>query len=143
MARIYVASSWRNDFQPKVVAALHFDGHQVYDFKDADGFHWSEIDPNWKQWTPEEFVEALQHPAARRGYLRDMTALGKCDLCVLVMPCGRSAHLEAGVAVGAEKPTAVLLSDGEPELMYRMFDLATPHFSEIRRWALSPQPDAE
>lgn len=42
------------------------------------------------------------------------------DVCVLVMPCGRSAHLEAGWFVGAGKPTLILLENGEPELMYRM-----------------------
>src|SRR4051812_37731805 len=31
--KVYVASSWRNDFQPGVVRALRSDGHQVYDFK--------------------------------------------------------------------------------------------------------------
>ena len=42
------------------------------------------------------------------------------DVVVLVMPCGRSAHLELGFAVGQGKPTIILLSDGEPELMYKM-----------------------
>ena len=40
----------------------------------------------------------------------------------VVLPCGRSAHLELGHAVGRGKKTAVLLTDGEPELMYRMVD---------------------
>lgn len=31
--RVYVATSWRNEFQPGVVAALREDGHEVYDFK--------------------------------------------------------------------------------------------------------------
>ena len=44
------------------------------------------------------------------------------DAFVLLMPCGRSAHLEAGWAIGAGKPTAILLSAGEPELMYKMAD---------------------
>ena len=33
MARIYVASSWRNKYQPEVVAALRKAGHEVYDFR--------------------------------------------------------------------------------------------------------------
>jgi hypothetical protein len=41
--------------------------------------------------------------------------------CVLVLPCGRSAHIEAGYFVGAEKPLHILLtSRSEPELMWRM-----------------------
>ncbi len=42
------------------------------------------------------------------------------DACVLVLPCGRSAHLEAGYFAGAGKPLLILLADGEPELMYKM-----------------------
>lgn len=122
--KVYVASSWRNDKQPGVVSALRAAGHDVYDFKQPvpgdNGFHWSEIDPNWKEWTPEQFSKALDHPIALAGYKKDIGALESCDVCVLVMPCGRSAHLEAGFALGASKPTFILLSDGEPELMYRM-----------------------
>ena len=33
MARIYVASSWRNKYFPEVVDALRAAGHQVYDFR--------------------------------------------------------------------------------------------------------------
>ena len=33
MAKIYVASSWRNVFQQDVVAILRDLGHEVYDFK--------------------------------------------------------------------------------------------------------------
>lgn len=32
MAKIYVASSWRNKYFPEVVDALRAAGHQVYDF---------------------------------------------------------------------------------------------------------------
>lgn len=121
---IYVASSWRNTKQPEVVAALREAGHEVYDFKQPvlgdNGFHWTEIDGGWKAWTPERFRAALDHPIAQAGYSKDMDALERCDACVLVMPCGRSAHLEAGYALGADKPTAILLADGEPELMYKM-----------------------
>lgn len=33
MARIYVASSWRNPFYPDVVGRLKAEGHDVYDFR--------------------------------------------------------------------------------------------------------------
>jgi nucleoside 2-deoxyribosyltransferase len=127
--KIYVASSWRNDYQPDVVNVLVGEGFEVYDFKNPapgdNGFHWSAIDPKWKEWDAQKFVESLQHPIAQDGFGKDMAALMDCDLCVLVMPCGRSAHLEAGYAVGAGKPTIILLQDGEPELMYLMADTAT------------------
>lgn len=118
--RIYVASSWRNEQQPEVVRALRAAGHEVYDFKDSGSFHWSEIDPGWQNWTADRFIANLNHPLARAGFATDFAAMLRCEFFVLVMPCGRSAHLEAGWAVGAGKTLVILLSDGEPELMYRL-----------------------
>lgn len=109
---IYVASSWRNPWQPSVVSHLRDLGHEVYDFrnpsKEDSGFSWREVDPNWKNWDFASYLRGLAHPAAERGFKFDMDALRDCDACVLVQPCGTSAHLELGWAVGAGKKTAVL-----------------------------------
>ena len=124
--KIYVASSWRNTRQPSVVEALRADGHDVYDFKNPEpgnqAFAWSEIDPNWQTWTEAEYLEALSSEIAIEGFRRDERALTRCETCVLVLPCGRSAHLEAGYAIGLGIPLVILLPNGEPmepELMYR------------------------
>lgn len=128
MSKIYVASSWRNNHQPRVVESLRNAGYEVYDFKNPrpgdNGFHWSEIDPNWKEWTPEEYRENLNNPIADKGFKSDFDAMLWADTCVLVMPSGRSAHIEAGYFVGAGKRLVILIPEkSEPELMYRM----TPH----------------
>lgn len=131
--KIYVASSWRNDLQSGIVHILRRCGHIVYDFKHPEpgnnGFSWSDIDPAWKEWAPEKFRKSLEHPVAKDGFDKDMKALIECDACVLVMPCGRSAHLELGWAIGAGRRSVILLADGEPELMYRMADyiITTPN----------------
>jgi hypothetical protein len=131
---IYVASSWRNVYQPKVVQVLREDGHHVYDFKDADGFHWDEVDRTWLHWTPSEYIEGLLHPCAHRGFHRDMDALRACDVCVFVMPCGVSASLEAGWACGAGKRVFVYVPElREPDLMVKMAELITVDFTDIRR----------
>lgn len=114
--KIYVASSWRNPWQPEVVRELRASGCEVYDFRNPvpgdNGFSWSEIDPNWKQWRPDVYRRVLNSPVAERGFSYDMTALRECDACVLVLPCGNSAHLELGWAIGAGKRTAVLFPHG-------------------------------
>jgi hypothetical protein len=137
--KIYVASSWRNDRQPQVVTALRGAEHEVYDFRHPapgdEGFHWSEIDPDWQRWAPDQFRDALDHPVAVDGFGRDFDAMHWADAFVLVMPCGRSAHLEAGWAIGAGKPTAILLSDGEPELMYRLASEVCTSLDEVIAWA--------
>ncbi len=122
--KIYVASTCRNPRQQQVVAALRAANHEVYDFRNPPGedtgFSWSQIDIHWQGWTPKQFAEKLEHPLAVAGYESDERGMDWADACVLVMPCGRSAHLEAGFMAGAGKLSIVLLSDGEPELMYKL-----------------------
>jgi hypothetical protein len=130
---IYVASSWRNKYQPNVVKELRDDGHQVYDFRDADGFSWREVDESWLTWTPEQYLRGLKHEAALRGFKRDMEALVRCDACVYVMPCGVSASLEAGWAAGAGKLLIVYVPAlREPDLMVKMADLTTDDLKIVR-----------
>lgn len=126
--RIYLASSWRNQDQPAVVAFLRNAGHEVYDFRHPtpgnDGFSWRQIGEGWQSWSLEEYRDALDHPVAQAGYTLDRAALDWCDTCVCLLPCGRSAHLEAGYAIGRGKPTFFVLSPDrfEPELMYLLGD---------------------
>jgi hypothetical protein len=123
MARIYAASSWRNPHQPEVVKALRAAGHEVYDFRapfnGVPGFQWSEIDPGWQSWRAEEYRRLLTtHPIAARGFVSDLRAMQWADTCLLILPCGRSAHLEAGWFCGQGKRCLILTRDGEePELM--------------------------
>ena len=82
----------------------------------------------------------LELDGEERTLVFAVVALSASSACVLVMPCGRSAHLELGHANGAGKPTAILLSDGEPELMYGMADLVTDSLDEIESWVAARIP---
>ena len=119
-----MASSWRNIVQPDVVRILMEAGHEVYDFRNPHqkdgGFHWSDVDPNWEKWSSDKFIDELEHPLASKGFATDMEGLDWADAVVMVMPCGSSSHLELGYAVGKNKRTIILLSQSEPELMYKM-----------------------
>lgn len=119
---IYVASSWRNMLQQGIVHTLRAAGLNVYDFRNPapgnNGFGWREIDPNWLQWTPRQWRDALKTQTAREGYALDKGGMDAADCCVLVLPCGRSAHLEAGYMAACGKPVfTVALEKVEPELM--------------------------
>jgi hypothetical protein len=132
-----------------VVGSLLAAGHEVYDFRHPDsggppgepgstrskGFAWSEIDPKWEGWSAGRFRALVTtHPLAAEGFRNDADALAWCDTCVLVLPCGRSAHLEAGWAKGAGKRLVILLDEqNEPELMYRFADAICLDLDELMR----------
>jgi hypothetical protein len=138
--RIYVASSWRNQNQPTTVEVLRGLGHEVYDFRNPrpgdTGFAWSEIDPDWLGWNPRVFRDLLDHDVAVSGFESDFAAMLWADTFVLELPCGRSAHLEAGWAIGQGKPVAILLREEgfEPELMYRMAATVVCDYHELFKW---------
>ena len=136
MARIYVASSWRNQYYPEVVQRLREAGHEVYDFRNPPhggaGFHWTDIDPNAPDWTYAQYAEGLHHPLAERQFQADIDALTWADTCVLVLPCGRSAHTEAGWMAGAGKRVVAYIPEMvEPELMYKLFDGVAGSLEEL------------
>ena len=136
MNRIYVASSWRNQYQQSVVEQLRANGHQVYDFKNppnTSGFSWKELDGGWENWTAKQYVEILTtHPRAAQGYMSDLRAMEWADTCVLVLPSGRSAHLEGGWFAGRGKRLIILTDDGEePELMALMANTICTSIDEV------------
>jgi hypothetical protein len=133
--KIYVASSWRNERLTAVVNRLREAGHEVYDFRENEAFNWHDIEPDWEKWTPEQFRKNLGHPLSRAGFERDIAALREAEACVLVAPCGRSSHLELGIAIGNGIRTAILLAEGErPELSYRAAGFIGLNLEEILWW---------
>lgn len=141
---VYVASSWRNAQQPAVVAALRARGFGVYDFRNPDGgtgFAWSEVGLQRENDVSPvaDYLAALEHERAVRGFQSDFDAMQAADTFVLVLPCGRSAHLELGWAVGAGKRTVILLDDPcTPELMYRMVDHLARDLTEVMDYVGDP-----
>lgn len=146
--RIYVASSWRNVHQQQVVAVLREVGHEVYDFKNPPGrtgFAWSQCHEEIKEafrTKPldeiESYLAAMETSPAKAGFASDKAALDWCDTCILVLPCGRSAHLEAGYTAGQGKDTYFLLHPDkfEPELMYALGTGSTASLDDIL-WAMN------
>lgn len=146
MARIYLASSWRNPDQPGAVAFLREAGHEVYDFRNPpggipNGFRWSEVDPEWEAWSAARYREKLAHPLAQQGFNSDFDGMKWADTGVLLLPCGRSAHLELGWMAGAGKRTIIWTCDGqEPELMALLADQICVSENEVIE-ALANNPD--
>ena len=137
MARIYVASSWRNPYYPEVVKTLREAGHEVYDFRNpphgGNGFRWTDIDAEAFQWSFDQYAQGLTHPLAERQFAADLEALEWADTCVLVLPSGRSAHTEAGWLAGRGRRVVVYIPEMvEPELMYKLFDRVVDTLDDLR-----------
>lgn len=129
LLKIYLASSWRNKHYEKVLEVLRMQGYDIYDFKhpennEISGFSWDKVDKDYEQWSCRDFKENLHHPEAIKAFGKDFHAMQEADCCVLLLPCGRSAHSEAGWMKGKGKQVFILdLSEKPtPELMYQMFD---------------------
>ncbi len=135
MSRIYLASSWRNPDQPSAVQKLRAHGHTVYDFRNpphSTGFAWHDVDlppiPPAKVYRDALF----KHPRAAQGFMADFRAMRWADVGLLLLPSGRSAHLEIGWMSGAGKRTIVLTKDGEePELMALLCDYICVDINEV------------
>ena len=82
---------------------------------------------------PEKYREELNNnPLAVKQLQNDIEAMKSCDACVLVLPCGRSAHTEAGWFAGSRKKIVVYIPcKQEPELMYGLFDGVATTIEEV------------
>lgn len=121
---IYVIGSLRNEAIPEVAADLRTVQLDAFDDWFAAG---PEADDYWKQYEVSRghsFTEALRGHAARHVFEFDRSHLDRCDAAILVLPAGKSGHLELGYAAGCGKPTYILLDgqDSRFDVMYGFCD---------------------
>lgn len=126
--KLYVASSWRNARYSSVIGFLRYYGHDVWDWlrppTGGNGFSWADVGHDKTEKCSTADLKVIhKHPAAQAGFASDMAGLFWCDACVLLLPSGKSAHLEAGYCKGTRKPLYLLrIDDDEPDLMHLMCD---------------------
>jgi nucleoside 2-deoxyribosyltransferase len=123
--KIYLASSWKQAERVREIAQfLRRMGHEVDCFCDDSGqrfvFHFSEIDGCDKM----NAIEFLKTVKARRAFQEDRRWIDWSDCVVLILPCGKSAHLEAGYAKGQGKKLIIYgeFPKGEFDVMYGFAD---------------------
>lgn len=136
--RIYVASSWDNPQQPAVVEELRRRGHTVSDFRHPhardDCNVWDMLNVNRDEVTGEMLADLLDEPVVYERYREQLEAMRDADLCLLLLPSGRSAHIEAGYMKGLGKTVYVFGSVFDrlrPELMYLAFDAFFPLYETL------------
>lgn len=116
--------SMRNTKVPEVAAALRAIGWDAFDDWYSPG---PETDDKWQEYEKlrgRTYREALYGYHARDVFEFDKKHLDRCDVGVLVLPAGKSAHIELGYLVGSGKRAYILL-DGEPERFDLMYQFAT------------------
>ena len=123
--RIYSASSWKNEQAVKILAeTLRKAGHEVYCFAEQGYgqhiFRWDNL-PNYEGL---DGITCLQTEDSRKAFNSDKWSLDWANCCVLFLPCGRDAHLEAGYIKGLGGKLFILgeFPKGEFSNMYHLAD---------------------
>ena len=121
---IYLIGSLRNPQVPIVAAEMRTWGHDVFDDWYAAG---PEADDKWQEYETQRkrnFTQALYSPHARTVFDFDTHWLKSSTAAVLVMPGGKSAHLELGWILG-RGVSGYVLFDNPPDRYDIMYQFAT------------------
>lgn len=135
MSKVYIASSWKNkDLLSVVDSALKLEGFEVSNFSHPDDrdsvFNWGDILGS----NTMNIIDVLQVPAVIESFKEDKKWLDWSDWVLLVLPSGKSSHLEAGYAVGAGKKLAIYAKKfpvGEFDTMYGFADVIGSELTEV------------
>ena len=136
--KIYLASSWKNkEYVDKTAAILRKYGHEVDNFSDSTSgryvFSWTELDP--KILLNLNSKTFLDDKRAQKAFQEDKSMIEWADLVLMIMPCGRSSHLELGYAKGIGKKTIIYYPNGykfgEFETMYGFADMITDSIYDV------------
>lgn len=125
--RVYVAGSFSNRERVRDIGKSIRDyGYEAYVFCDLTEYTFV-MGMKFREKYDLEMVTPMVINTAPELYnigLKNLDELTKCDALVLVLPCGRSAHLEAGYMVGRGRPIYLIgpMERGEFDAMYVMFD---------------------
>ena len=129
MLRVYIATSWKMQSDALAIASkLREVGFEVDCFCDPSSgryvFHWTEFvekEEDLQKYDAKDFIDDLRTDKAFR---EDKKWLDWADICLLVLPSGKSAHLEAGYAKGRSKKLYIYgdFKKGEFDVMYGFAD---------------------
>ncbi|MDE1868324.1 MAG: hypothetical protein KGI08_11540 [Thaumarchaeota archaeon] len=123
----YLIGSLRN---PKIIETgnyLRSLGFEVFDDWIAAG---PTADDSWQEYEVargHNYKEAMKGYAAKHVFEFDKHHLDRCTGAILMLPAGKSGHLELGYIIGQGKPGYILL-EGEPERFDQMYQFAKDVF---------------
>ena len=127
---IYLIGSLRSPRVPETATKLRQAGYEVFDDWYAAG---PEADDYWMRYEKERghtFAQALDGYAAYHVYEYDRFHIDRSDMGILVLPAGKSGHLELGYLMGTGKPGYILLNE-EPERFDVMYRFAKGVYTDV------------
>lgn len=117
---IYLIGSLRNPAVVVLGEELRGLNYEVFDDWMAAG---PEADDYWKKYEEARghtYIEALHGHAAEHVFNYDRFHLDRASMGVLMLPAGRSGHLELGYLLGQGKPGLILLDRPDRwDVMYK------------------------
>jgi hypothetical protein len=128
--KVYLIGSLRNPEVPKLGEVLRGRGFDCFDDWYAAG---PEADDYWQRYEQAKghtFAQALAGKAAQNVFTFDKRNLDASDAGVLVLPAGKSGHLELGYLIGRGRPGFILMQ-GEPERYDVMYNFASGVFTDV------------
>ncbi len=125
---LYLIGSLRNPEVPVIAEKLRGVGWSVFDDWFSAGPEADDCLQRYHNARGMNYTEALAGYAAKHIYALDKKHIDRCEAGLLVLPAGKSAHLELGFMLGQGKPGYILLA-GEPERYDIMYLLATQVFT--------------
>ena len=126
---IYLIGSLRNSEVPNIANKIRELGHSVFDDWFAAG---PEADDKWREYEQvrgRTYLEALGGEAARNVFAFDKRHLDAADAAILLLPAGKSGHLELGYIIGSGRRGYVLLDS--PDRWDVMYQFATGVYDNI------------
>lgn len=127
---IYILGSLRNENIPVVGNAVRAAGFEAFEDWYGTG---PKADDHWLDYEKlrgRSFVEALAGRAAQNTFAFDRDNIVRSEGVIMVMPAGKSGHLEFGFARGRGIP-GVILMDKEPERYDVMYNFASKVTTDV------------
>lgn len=127
MPLIYLIGSLRNSNVPKIGDELRSAGFEVFDEWHSAGEIADDSFRDYCNGRGLTYKQALKTYAAKHIFEFDRKHISRADIVVLVMPAGKSGHLELGWALGQGKYGYVMFEE-IPERYDQMYQFANDIF---------------
>lgn len=138
---LYLIGALKNPRVPEVAQAIRAVGYDVFDDWYAAG---PEADDYWQRYEQgrgHSYPQGLAGYPAEHVYSYDRSHLDRAMTGVLLLPAGKSGHLELGYLIGQGKPGYIVFDGKEPERWDVMYKFARGVYfhiddllKELARW---------